>query len=75
MADKLKERLRHMLLAILLSAGLVMPLCGALDKSLLSLQLLYVTGGVILLFELVSLHRISACPSCHWSQLSCKFLA
>ena len=60
MADKLKERLRHMLLAILLSVGLVMPLCGALDKSLLSTQLLYLIGSMTLLFELASLHRIAA---------------
>ena len=60
MADKLKERLRHALLSILLSVGLVMPLCGALDESLLSLQLLYFIAGVILVFELASLHRISA---------------
>ena len=60
MADKLKERLQHTLLSILLSVGLVMPLCGALDESLLSLHLLYFIAGVILVFELASLHRISA---------------
>ncbi len=60
MADKLKERLRHTLLAILLSVGLVMPLSGALDASLLSICLLYVIAGVILLFELAALHRVSA---------------
>ena len=60
MADKLKERLQHTLLSILLSIGLVMPLCGALDESLLSLHLLYFIAGVILVFELASLHRITA---------------
>ena len=42
MAEKLKERAGHALLAMLLSVGLVMPLCGALDESLLSLRLIAV---------------------------------
>ena len=60
MAEKLKERAGHALLAMLLSVGLVMPLCGALDESLLSLRLIAVCAGVILAFEAVSLHRIAA---------------
>ncbi len=40
MAEKLKERLRHALPAFLLSAGLAVPLCGALDRTLISLRLL-----------------------------------
>ena len=60
MADRIKERLRHALMALLLSVGLVMPLCGAMDGSLLSPRLLAVIAGVILAFELAALHRISA---------------
>ena len=60
MAEKLKERLRHALPAFLLSAGLAVPLCGALDRTLISLRILYIIAGVILAFELASLHRVSA---------------
>ncbi len=60
MADKLKDRAKHALLALLLSAGLVMPLCGILDASLLSLRLIFICTGVIAAFETVSMHRISA---------------
>ena len=60
MAEKLKERLRHALPAFLLSAGLAVPLCGTLDRSLISLRILYTIAGVILAFELVSLHRATA---------------
>ncbi len=60
MADRLKERLRHAALALLLSAGLVMPLCGALDASLISPLPLLVTVGVILAFEAAAMHRAAA---------------
>ena len=60
MAEKARERLRHTVLALLLSAGLAIPLAGALDESLISLRMLYVIGGTVLAFELVSFHRISA---------------
>ena len=60
MAEKLKERLRHALPAFLLSAGLAVPLCGTLDRSLISFRILYTIAGVILAFELVSLHRATA---------------
>lgn len=60
MAEKLKERLRHAILALLLSVGLSMSLAGSLDESLISLRMLYVIGGVILLFELASMHKVSA---------------
>ncbi len=62
MAEKLKERIRHTVLAFLLSAGLVMPLCGALDETLISPRLLLLIAGIILLFELASLH-----PATAWS--------
>ena len=60
MAEKLKVRLQHALMTFLLSAGLSIPLCGALDNTLISFRLLYIIAGIILLFELASLHRITA---------------
>ena len=60
MADKLKDRAKHALLALLLSAGLVLPLCGILDASLLSFRLIFICTGVIAAFETVSMHRIFA---------------
>ncbi len=60
MAEKMKERVRHAVLAFLLSAGLVIPLCGAMDRTLISFRLAVFIAGVILLFELVSLHRVAA---------------
>ena len=59
MAEKAHERLQHAVLALLLSAGLAIPLAGALDESLISLRMLYIIGGTVLAFELVSFHRIS----------------
>ena len=43
--EKLKERLRHALLAFLLSVGLSMPLCGALDETLISPRILVMIAG------------------------------
>ena len=60
MADRLRERLRHAVVTLLLSVGLVMPLCGALDPSLLSIRMAAVCAAVIIVFEAVSLHRIAA---------------
>ena len=60
MKQKITERLEHALMAFLLSAGLVMPLCGAMEETLVSPWVIGVISAVILLFELVSLHRISA---------------
>ncbi len=60
MADRLKERLRHAVISLLLSAGLVMPLCGALDTSLISPLPFLVIVGVILTFEAASMHRAAA---------------
>ncbi len=58
--EKLKERLRHALLAFLLSAGLSMPLCGALDETLISPRILVIIAGIILLFEIAAIHKVSA---------------
>ena len=60
MADRLKERLRHAVISLLLSVGLVMPLCGALDKSLISPLPFLVIVGVILAFEAAAMHRAAA---------------
>ena len=58
--EKLKERLRHALLAFLLSVGLSMPLCGALDETLISPRILVMIAGIILLFEIAAIHKVSA---------------
>ena len=60
MALVMKERARHLVLALLLSIGLAMPLAGSLDEALCSPLILYIAGAVVLAFELVSLHRIAA---------------
>ena len=57
MADKLKDRLKHAVLALLLSAGLAMPVAGALDETLISPRMLFLISAVILAFETASLHR------------------
>ena len=60
MTEKLKGRARHAVLSLMLSAGLVMPLCGALDRSLISPAPFLVIAGVILLFETAAMHRAAA---------------
>ena len=60
MKEKIPERLRHALMAFLLSFGIVMPLLGVLDESLLSAGVIPLMIGIIILFEAVSLHRIAA---------------
>lgn len=60
MADKAKERIRHALLALMLSVGLSMALAGSLDETLVSPRMLIVIIGIILAFELASMHRMTA---------------
>lgn len=60
MADKVKERIRHALLALMLSVGLSMALAGSLDETLVSPRMLIVIIGIILAFELASMHRMTA---------------
>ena len=60
MAEKIPERLRHALLAALLAVGLTYPLLGAMDRTLVSPAALPILLGVIVAFELVSLHRAVA---------------
>ena len=60
MIQRVKDRLQSAVLALLLSVGLVMPLCGALDESLISPRVLYLIAAVIIVFETASLHKYSA---------------
>lgn len=60
MAGKAAERLKHAVLALLLSVGLAFPLCGSLDTTLISPGLFIWIFGTVLLFELASLHRVAA---------------
>ncbi len=60
MSDSVRTRLIHALLSLLLAAGLLLPLMGILEPSFLSPSLLLWCAGIILLFELVSLHRVAA---------------
>ena len=60
MASLMKDRARHLVLALLLSIGLTMPLAGSLDEVLCSPRTLAVIGAVCLVFELASLHRAAA---------------
>ena len=60
MAEKLRERIRHLVPAFLLSAGLALPFAGSLDETLVSPRMLYIIAGVLLLFEAASLHRAAA---------------
>ena len=63
MSESVKVRLTHALLSILLTAGLLMPLLGIMEPSFLSPALLLWCTGIILLFELASLTRVSAIVS------------
>ena len=60
MAENIKSRLVHAFLSFCLSAGLLMPLLGILDASLMSLSLLLWVAGLILVLELLSLNRVVA---------------
>ena len=60
MGDKVRNHLVHALLSLMLSAGLLMPLVGILEPSLLSPDLLLWAAGLVLLFELLSLKRAVA---------------
>ena len=60
MTELIRQRLQHALPAFLLSVGLAMPLCGALDKTIVSPRLILFIAGTILAFELASLHRMTA---------------
>lgn len=63
MNETLRIRLTHALLSILLAAGLLMPFLGILEPSFLSPSLLLWCTGIVVLFELASVSRISAITS------------
>ena len=60
MRERIKLRLTHALLALLLTSGLLLPLLHILEPSFFSLSVLIPVAFVILLFELASLNRITA---------------
>ena len=49
----------HAFAALLLSTGIVMPLLGILDRSFPDVRLLLLCAAIVILFEVISLHRIS----------------
>ena len=63
MSESARFRLTHAFLSMLLAAGLLLPLMGILEPSFLSPSLLIWCAGIIVLFELVSLSRVSAIVS------------
>ena len=60
MSESVRVRLTHALLSMLLSAGLLLPLLGIMDPSFLSPAILIWCAGIVLLFELASVNRITA---------------
>ena len=60
MRERIKPRLTHALLSMLLAAGLLLPLLGVMDPSFLSPAVLIWCAGIILVFELASVNRIAA---------------
>jgi transglutaminase-like putative cysteine protease len=60
MSETIRKRLVHALLAMLLSAGLLMPLLGILQPSFLSPSVLIGVAAVVLLFELAAINRTTA---------------
>ena len=55
MNGQVRDRLIHALLALMLSVGLLMPLLGILDPSLMSTDVLLWVAGLIIVLELLSL--------------------
>ena len=60
MPERVKLRLTHALLSLLLSAGLLLPLLGVLEPSFLSPSVLVWCAAVVVLFELSSASRLTA---------------
>ncbi len=60
MEDKITARLQHAVIALFLAVGLVIPLSGALEETLISPRTLGIIAGIILVFEAVSFHRKTA---------------
>ena len=57
MSETIRSRLVHALLSMMLAVGLLFPLLGILDPSLVSPLILLPVAVVILLFELASINR------------------
>lgn len=64
MKKKIGDHAVHALIAFMLSAGLVMPVLSILDRSFSSPRILLLSAAVIIVFELVTLHRIAAFSAC-----------
>ena len=58
MSEKFQVHLTHALLSFLLAAGILLPLLGILDPSLLSPAPLFWCAGIILFCELISANRV-----------------
>ena len=69
MNEKLRVRLTHALLSILLAAGLLLPLLGIMEPSFLSPSLLLWCAGIILLFELACVNRVGSLVAAGFSLL------
>ena len=60
MNGQVRDRLIHVLLALLLSVGLLMPLLGILDPSLMSTEVLLWVAVLIVILELLNLRPVFA---------------
>ena len=60
MRERLKPRLTHALLSLLLASGLLLPLLYILEPSFLDASVLLPVAAVVLLFELAALNRTGA---------------
>ena len=56
----IRERIRHCVPALLLAVGLSVPLCGSMDRSLVSPLIFFVIAGVVFFYEAASVHKIAA---------------
>lgn len=73
MSEAVKARLTHALLSMLLAAGILLPLLGIMDPSFLSPVVLIWCAGVVLLFELASLHRTASIAAACAALISLAF--
>ena len=60
MKKEIRQRLTHALTAMLLTAGVLMPLLGVMERSFLNPRMLIASAVMIILFEIVTIHRISS---------------
>ena len=57
MKQKIRTRAIHALLALLLTAGVLLPLLAVMDRSFLKPEALFLSAGLIVLFECLSMHK------------------